>query len=102
MRRALRRSMATRGYSLQAVHWLRRLLLHQRHPEPEAGSLPRYARDLDRPAVRRHDGAGDSQAHPRALADGRAFLAAVKLLEDQRQVERVDAGAVIVHAELQP
>ncbi len=39
---------------------------------------------------------------PDPLRDARALFAPVKLLKDQRQVQGVDAGAIILHRELQP
>src|ERR1035437_4426816 len=41
-----------RGPLFQTSHPTPRLLLHQRHPEPEAGPLPQPAHHLDPPAVR--------------------------------------------------
>lgn len=47
------------------------------------------------------NGADDGQTHSCSLAGGRASLAPVKFLEDQREVEGVDAGAIILDGELQ-
>ena len=69
---------------------------YQRHPESETGAFSGRAFDLDAPAVRDQDGAGNGQSHACALAPARAAPAAVELLEDQRQVKGVDARAVVL------
>src|ERR1035438_2435196 len=77
-------------------------LLHQRYPEPEHRPLRRRTRNFNRSAVGSEDGTRNRQAHTGAFPFARALLAAVKLLEDQWQIHRIDAGTVVLHAKLKP
>src|SRR5208283_1950775 len=78
-----------------------RLLLDQRHPEPKARPAAGTVRGLDTPAVRFQNGACNRQTHAGALALARSTLAAIELLEDQRQIPHIDPRAVIFHVKLE-
>ncbi len=58
----------------------------------------RDARHIDAAAMRGQDSSCNCQTHARPLA--RALPASIELLEDQRQVNRIDARTVIFNAEL--
>ena len=50
--------------------------------------------------MRNEKGAHDGQAHARAFATGSAFPAPVELFENERQIDRADAGAVVFDKKL--
>src|SRR6202041_2792030 len=74
----------------------------QGNPEAEAGAFAGEVNGFNVSAVGVQDGAGNGQAHARSFAALRAALTAVKLLEDQRQVDGVDARTGVFNGELQP
>jgi hypothetical protein len=67
----------------------------------EAGAFARDIGSFNATAVGMQDGAGDGEAHARAFAALGAALAAVELLEDQRQIDRIDARTGVINGELQ-
>src|SRR5579862_5679281 len=78
-----------------------RLFFHKGNRETEGRSLPWLADYLDLAAMRGHDGARDRKAHPGAFAARRAFFAAIKFLKNKWKVGGINAGAVVLHCELE-
>jgi len=59
------------------------------------------AGDVDATAVGFKDGADDGESHAGAFADLAALFSAIELVEDEGQIGGVDAGAIVLDAELE-